>query len=576
MDDNAKKNLIVNILKEAESYSSIDSIVALVEEEKDLTQIPVQPLYVTLKSLPVEKTSACLPRLSPEQRQTFLDLDLWSRDNLDVDNFAFWVMAYSRSSELILKEEFVKSNDFFLYLKGVFNIWTFDVEDPMYPDHDYYFLTDDSLLLFEYSEEYAFADEIRELIRLIYGELGVEKAYAELFKLTVDSFLIYQEEEIKAKIGRLRDYGFVDYFSALEIDNCFPSFGHIDLFVRKKEKTTGTLDGNSQNQTLHGSSIVAYKDKVDVFSEELAKVTSDKRFHYLHFNFIRLVNATMELQNAMKQGTVAMTRVGNNTRELMILGFNYIKNYMANNSDFSIEEDESLFDYFEFSDVYKIGNTLVKLNLKKINKELGASGFNTDNEAFLGKFWNDFLDSSFESPATFAIASEENKKKIINDVETYSSWLVQVDTLCELLPFSKSFYDAYVAMKEEGKLMDDYYLNYSVDDIDFEAILISSIANYAIGSYNDEETNKMGLTVNEFKLFAKELVDSKGKWIAGEKFVNTIGKFLNQFGLSDVKGISTYLISLLKEQIEGYEYENLSDKEFKHVGGPIILNRVEN
>ena len=46
-----------------------------------------------------------------------------------------------------LQYEFTKSEEFALFLKARFNMWTFDVEDPLYPDHDNYFLTDDQMFL---------------------------------------------------------------------------------------------------------------------------------------------------------------------------------------------------------------------------------------------------------------------------------------------------------------------------------------------------------------------------------------------------------------------------------------------
>ena len=47
-------------------------------------------------------------------------------------------------NNLILYTVLLWSKAFILFLKARFNIWTFDIEDPQYPDHDYYFLTEDN------------------------------------------------------------------------------------------------------------------------------------------------------------------------------------------------------------------------------------------------------------------------------------------------------------------------------------------------------------------------------------------------------------------------------------------------
>ena len=41
-----------------------------------------------------------------------------------------------------------------LYLKGKMSFWTFDLEEPEYPDHDNYFLTECNQLLFEFDDDF--------------------------------------------------------------------------------------------------------------------------------------------------------------------------------------------------------------------------------------------------------------------------------------------------------------------------------------------------------------------------------------------------------------------------------------
>ena len=133
----AKNDVLSKILFEAKSYNSIDDIERLVEIGTDLSQIPMQPLYVSLLATSSEQVAVLMPKLSKEQRQCLVDLDLWKKDQVDVFSFEYWIEVYSKVKDLDLVQEFVSSEDFLIYLKSRVNIYTFDVEDPMYPDHDY-------------------------------------------------------------------------------------------------------------------------------------------------------------------------------------------------------------------------------------------------------------------------------------------------------------------------------------------------------------------------------------------------------------------------------------------------------
>ena len=185
-NDKSTKNFLTLAVAEAQSYLTINQIEHALENKEEIKNLPLQPLYLAYNSLPIEKKTALLPSLSSEQRQLFLDIDLWNKDEINVDNFLPWVGIYAACGDENLQYEFAKSSEFALFFKGRFNVWTFDAEDPLYPESNNYFLTDDGLLLIEYDEDFAFVDELKLLIKNLYTQEGVEKAYAYLFKLIAD------------------------------------------------------------------------------------------------------------------------------------------------------------------------------------------------------------------------------------------------------------------------------------------------------------------------------------------------------------------------------------------------------
>lgn len=577
MSDKSKKDSKINtidpitgLIHEADSYTSFDQIEKLVENKSDLSILPVQPVYLAIKTLPVEKVAELLPRFSKEQREIFLDIDLWQKDEVDVRNFSFWLMAYNQVQNEEVKKEFVTSEQFLIFLKSKFNIWTFDAEDPEYPDHDNYFLTDDTLLLVEFDENFPFVNEIRELIRHLYYELGVENAYSFLFKMVSDSYTILQEEEYQRRIERMRDFGFVDYMSALEMENPFISIDFLNKYIREKVVIATELDTNSKNQNIHNSALVSFKDQFKTVIDELMKIEDQKRLDYLQFNFVRLINSRLEFNDALKKGSVAMSRTGAQTKNLIQLGFSYLKSEVGK-AQINSELHHGVFEKFDFSELYKIGNSLIVFNRKKLKKALHANEFETEEkDIFLGDYWSEFLDNTFESPAKFQMPNKD-KATVISDYEIYQLWDYKTKTLIELLPFAKKFYETFNTLKEEGKLQDSYYLNYTVDTINFETLLITSFANFFLGTFDEKNTNKLGLTLDEFKSFATKIISSDGEFVLTPLIYQKLQFFIDSFGLNQVFDINNYLQALIKNAMEGYEFSEMTDDEFKHVGGPIIL-----
>jgi uncharacterized protein YnzC (UPF0291/DUF896 family) len=374
-----------------------------------------------------------------------------------------------------------------------------------------------------------------------------------------DSYLTLQEEEYRMRRERLRDFGFVDYMDALEMENSFINIDFLNAYIKKKKVIPVEIDEVSRNQNLHNSSLKAFKDHFKTVIDELLKVTDQNRLDYLQFNFIRLVNARLESTHALKKGSVAMNRAGAETKNIVLLGFNYLKRYMLNENS-----TELLFLKFDFAELYKMGHSLLGFELKHLKKSLQLNNFEEEKENFLGDYWVNFLEESFDSPVLF--------KGPIIEIEQYDEWCYQIKTLIDLLPFAKKFHDTFTDMKNDGKVQDSFYINYTVDTIDLESLLLSSFANHFLGSFDQHNIFKMGLTIDEFKSFAIKVVGTQGKFVLTPELYQKIQNFIITFGLSKVSNIHNYLQTLLTNSLEGYEYEFMADDDFKHIGGPIILS----
>ncbi len=558
------RDVLTRVIQEANQYNTIEDIEKLVEKGANLSAIPIQPLFLALRQSSHEQIAEVLPKLSNQQRQSLLDIDLWVKDELDVDHFAKWPTIYSLCSNRSITSELIQSEQFLLYLKGKFNIHTFDDEEPVYPDHDNYFLTEDHLLLFEYDDNVSNVAEIEHLIKLLYGELGVENAYAFLFKLVVDNFSIFQEEEYKNKKDRLRDIGFVDYYDAIEFKAFFSSLEQLNKFIQSKKSATGSIEPDSLNQSVHANTIVAYRVGLDEIHKELEKLEDQKRIDFLRFNFIRLINGTIALENGLKQGSVALNRIGKQAKQYIELAFSYLKRVLL--------DENCLFTRFDFIDLYRIGGSLIHIEQRRLKKILLQYNFDGESEYFLGEFWNKNLDAFFNSPVGM-ISFESSKSVSIESYEQLEKFVFYFNVLKDLMPFIFKFKQTLDDLINESKINGQFYLNYEIDQIDFDVLITSSFVNWSLNP--NEKSAKLGVTIDNFKHFVERFFTNSNdlsviKENSGDLSEAILG-FSKQFGLDQVNYFNFYLYHILKHNLEGYDFNQLTDEEFKHVGGVLIF-----
>ena len=75
----------------------------------------------------------------------------------------------------------------------------------------------------------------------------------------------------------------------------------------------------------------------------------------------------MELDSSLKEGSVALLRTGSRTKNTLLLGLDYLK-VLSQKGKYSLGEGSSLLNVFDFNDLYRIGNTLLKLNKRNLKK----------------------------------------------------------------------------------------------------------------------------------------------------------------------------------------------------------------
>lgn len=561
-----KKDIVSRLLSEAQSYNQFEDIERLVDHGGKLTAVPVQPLFLALRATSKEFAASVLPRLSTEQRQALLDIDIWKRDEIDPHAANWWLETYGLCQDRDVRGEFVKSEDFLLLLKCQCVIATFDQEDPEYPDNDNFFVTEDRQLLISYPENFPYAQELEQLVKDLYTELGVENAYAHLFKMVSDSYLILEEENYQLKIERLRDFGFVDYMTALELDATLASVEQTREWVRKRAGASGDIDPSMKNQTLHSAALAPYVNGMDGMKDALASITDQRRQDYLQFNFIRLVNGRIASEDALKGGSIALSRAGLKARQCLELGFSFAAAELG---------EATVFHKMDFTDLYKVGNSLLFNQKKKLKKAVSAGPFEDEsNQFFLGMSWNSFIENSLDEPVKLKVDGSSAPSEV-RDLATFRVWEENCDTVIKALPFVQQVFKTITKLRLEHVLSDSFYLNYQVETIDFEAMMLSSFINFTLGHYERSEASKLGVRIEELRAFYRRFfIPRDGEWLLkGEdpELLQKLKEFTQRFGFDVVPRFDRWLMQVMVEQLNGYDIMTMETEEFKHVGGPVLL-----
>ncbi len=158
-----------------------------------------------------------------------------------------------------------------------------------------------------------------------------------------------------------------------------------------------------------------------------------------------------------------------------------------------------------------MGHSLIEINRRKVKKSLNETPFEKEDFSyFLGMYWNAFMENSFDEVTKYKFDGS-SKALEIRDMRSYQLWTDASDSFTASLPYMQTFYKGLENLKAAGLLNDQFYLNYEVDNIDFESLIISSFINFVGGFYQEAEAGKMGVTVSELKGFYHNFFTKNGE-----------------------------------------------------------------
>lgn len=185
---------------------------------------------------------------SAEERSFLRKVDLFTQGKPSFEKFFSQLSLYKETPFI---SELIESKEFALLLKGVVSFWTFDDEEPVYPEQG--FLSPDRMLAFEVHS--AHEEDLKYFIDKFYEEKGIEYAYTSLAKILFDEYTSLEEDVYQEVAKDLAADGIPSYEDSLSLRATLRSREYIESFIKKKLSSSqkihsqeGLVDGVTQER----------------------------------------------------------------------------------------------------------------------------------------------------------------------------------------------------------------------------------------------------------------------------------------------------------------------------------------
>lgn len=273
-----------------------------------------------------------LTETSVEERSFLRKIDLFTQGKPSFDKFFSQLTLYKETPFI---SELIESKEFALLLKGVVSFWTFDDEEPVYPEQG--FLSPDRMLAFEVHPSYE--EDFKYFIDKFYEDKGVEYAYTSLAKILFDEYTSLEEEVYQENSKDLAADGIPSYEDSLSLKASLRTMSYIDSFIKKKLTSSheNSLDKNVVNELTQER-------------ETFLKINLYEGFHkflVLEGNFINIdVLEKLYLEKIQEGLEYAKKSIGIplmylNFQDLFLIGYSLEKIYEKNYDPFLGEVYES-------------------------------------------------------------------------------------------------------------------------------------------------------------------------------------------------------------------------------------------
>jgi len=285
------------LVARAKRLSDIDAILAHPSALSLVQAMPAQDLFFAIKQVGISDCIELLGLCHPRQVQTFLDLDGWNKDRIDIERVEPWLDALMASTPEIVTEalEGLDPEVWLLILQPHVRIhdWAVEVMD-QFGDDDLVFQSPDNLYVVELLQPATKGGALAQRVLTHLFKVETPNVWRKLFEgLRLEIPAELEEEAYRYRKGRIADLGFVDHEEASIV------YAYLDpQAMRQKGAPEGTVieaagEGASDLASTLPAPYARSLGDDSFVVRTLARITSEEVVEGLTRQLIALVNRVL-------------------------------------------------------------------------------------------------------------------------------------------------------------------------------------------------------------------------------------------------------------------------------------------
>jgi hypothetical protein len=328
--------------------------------------------------------------------------------------------------------------------------------------------------------------------------------------------------------------------------------------ILDKDKLTSHSDQSKQRNSSEKQNFQISSTFSETLVEEFSKIQDKEQVKIQQFEYLKMINSIWQIEGLVQKGQIEINSELKFIHQNIELGISFIKRYFLQDL-----AGRNILDLFTFFQLFKIGRGLyhiLKKNLVLLNSELSSD--------FLGETLQNIHLSLEEKKLDIRIGDSKLNLELINDYELVSEL---INSLLKNLNWIKAIESEFLKLVENGQISDHFYLNHTIKSIDFESLVLTLFMNYYLSvELNENRDQKLAINIDDLKRFWKS-VDIVGQNSFHEK-IDKIGKdFCLKYQLQNSNKLTQLILWFLESNYLSLDIRDLSDEDFKFIGGAIIL-----
>ncbi len=387
-----------SVLPPGNGAEQINAILAKNDYLEYIQALNPQTLFRLIKETGWNEGHDLVAYASPDQIQTFVDLDCWQRDSFSIEKMAPWLSALVANSEDAHFKQIMRSLDaevIALFFKA--NLYAEPAEEDVSPDHlqGNLALSPDNAYWIVYPEDEDMAALMRAMINRLY-EVDYPLAWT-LFEATRWELTSEMEESaFRWRTSRMEELGFMKFEEALEI---YAPIQPVQFRERlEKRDLDPKITVHAPENTEFPAVIESYVDDDFYFFKILKSIVEDRTVEDLLFELGTLTNRTM-IADGIEPGEIESGyEVARRTLGFLSLGLEFL----------SRGDDERAHDVIQtvaLREIFQTGYSLTRklqLNVLELTKRPTLSLIEGDRFSLLNPVEEALCDALTRSHPSFA------------------------------------------------------------------------------------------------------------------------------------------------------------------------------